>query len=113
MERVISLFWDDFGKITLVLLEGYDEPHHIDDVELLQFIGRRDRNGEELYKGDLIRDGGNRILEVFWNEFVNGWWFAEYRADGVYHVEGIDLTSIEKVGNIFENRNLLGVTPDA
>ena len=80
------------------------------DIELMQFTGLRDKNGKEIYEGDVLRTGMRR-------EDPSGWTveFVEYR-NGEYVLTGKTLESMqmqkdqelrEVIGNIWENPELL------
>lgn len=67
-----------------------------------QYTGLKDKNGKEIYEGDIVKAGG-RIYEVAWLEKDGGWFcFTEddYHTP-LYHLEA------EVIGNIHENPELL------
>lgn len=73
---------------------------HIDNVKLMQFTGLTDKNGKEIYEGDIVRyrDG---IYKVDW--FENGFYlFRDVRAK--FDIWWVDT---EVIGNIYENPDLL------
>jgi uncharacterized phage protein (TIGR01671 family) len=84
-------FWQDF-----VDYPGY---------ELMQYTGLTDKNGKEIYEGDIIHlkfGELNANLVVKWDKYMglkyhNGGWTS------LVHVD----THGEVIGNIFENPELL------
>ena len=74
--------------------------HKQDDLKVMQFTGLTDKNGKEIYEGDIVRyrDG---IYKVDW--FENGFYlFRDVRAK--FDIWWVDT---EVVGNIYENPELL------
>lgn len=89
------------GTIDVLLKEGY---------ALMQYTGLKDKNGREIYEGDIIKyveDLGDKIYQgtVEWNEYFCGFIpFADYDSDcGVF----IDIGSVKVIGNIYENPELI------
>lgn len=77
-------------------------------VLLLQFTGLRDKNGKEIYEGDVVQHSEHMKptelstwgkLEVKWNEEKLQW-------DGIFPTL-LPWRGIEVIGNIYENPNLL------
>lgn len=106
-----------FGEVMMMgeyaeLLSNYF-PQRIKDIELMQYTGLKDKNGKEIYEGDVIeyedqwwsRDGDNNREEVKWNDENAS--YAHFAA-GDWTV-GPD--EVEVIGNMYENPELLTRTP--
>jgi hypothetical protein len=91
------------GDTVFVRIYGSDKWEERKNTVLMQFTGLRDKNGREIYEGDLWRAiGGETPAEVRWNK--NGWWF--YRRDNPFRP--CEWTEDgEVIGNIHENGDLL------
>lgn len=101
-----SFRYFDLNKQTAWPPTGFYEPYQ-------QYTGLKDKNGKEIYEGDLCRADDCRFLGES-GTFVIGW-DAEhlaFRAQansidsiGIYNTGKSDL--IEVIGNIYENPELL------
>jgi uncharacterized phage protein (TIGR01671 family) len=83
-----------------------------DDIVMMQYTGLKDKNGKEIYEGDIVRYIRKEGKEVkFGNCFINA---NEYSCWGFYLSDG-DCDEIitdyprdyEVIGNIYENPELL------
>lgn len=80
-----------------------------DDGELMQYTGLKDKNGKEIYEGDILQDIGNHEFryEVLWGLYewrmaLNGKMQTSIlRHSDQSHYE------FEVIGNIYENPELL------
>jgi uncharacterized phage protein (TIGR01671 family) len=77
--------------------------------DLMQYTGLKDKNGKEIYEGDVLSDGKEAHLYiVVWVENLasfginkKGWAFTHF------FMEAIEPDDLEVIGNIYENPELL------
>ena len=79
-----------------------------DEIELMQTTGLKDKNGKEIFEGDIVKMAKDVYSEPTYYEVVRHYGGA-YRLESKQH--GCELwlrhTNCEVVGNIYENRELL------
>jgi uncharacterized phage protein (TIGR01671 family) len=80
----------------------------IKDIELMQYTGLKDKNGKEIYEGDIVMIYDARESESFpmFSEkviFEKG----KFMTEGEFDLYDTDNYSYELIGNIFENKELL------
>lgn len=82
-----------------------------DELVFLQYTGLKDKNGKEIYEGDIVNIGNYvYIVEI---DLCKGLFFRciehlSLRGGNVYYSELIKDVKIEVIGNKFENHELLG-----
>lgn len=94
---------------------GYRCERDFDEIDLMEFTGFKDKNGGEVFEGDIIKDSEGFIAHVVYDK--------EYAGFGLNYqpfdlVGGLSVTfeelkneyrnTFEVIGNIYDNKDLLG-----
>lgn len=84
-------------KEIAILLQIHEDYLDHEDIVVMQFTGLLDKNGKEIYEGDIISIGRNKG-DVFWDETSGAW---RQRLNNHFLSVAVNC---EVVGNIYENK---------
>ena len=74
------------------------------ELEITQYTGLTDKNGKELYEGDIVEWTGKFIAEVFWCE-EDAAFQIKSKTGGAF-LNYLYLQNFQIIGNIYENPEL-------
>lgn len=103
--------WTNGGR-TVVVVPDVPPPTRSlavrDPLHLMQYTGRKDKDGVEIYEEDLVKDSDDSVFMVNWRDdryVIND---LGRTPDDVF--EGIDFEwdELEIIGNIYVNPELIG-----
>ena len=100
---------DENWTCPIIWIEERKKWLHFDDYEcIMQSTGLKDKNGQEIFEGDIIKMSKDVYSEPTYYEVVRHYGGA-YRLESKQH--GCELwlrhTDCEVVGNVYENREFL------
>ena len=113
------MYYDVYPFKDGTLLLSYDEivfdEVPASDFILMQSTGLKDKNGSEIFEGDIVKYKNGCYTyteEVAYNKNFAGFGVRDANADIIFTfwvlAEEIGLSSLEVVGNIYQNPELLG-----
>ena len=121
MGKVKRIRFDDDGNANNVLFKGkeFGVNAKIDEFELMQSTGLKDKNGKEIFEGDIVTDGEfARIVQYhqtlgfyMFDEEGNERFFSDSATLEDFEEDAKIVSEIlEIIGNVYENPELLEVT---
>ena len=100
-----------YGGRLSIRTDQYNDYFDIEDMILMQYTGLKDKNGKEIYEGDIIKIyaeglGGEAIGKIVYDEYDLAFVLrneAEELSECLWYAD----QQIEVIGNIYDNPELL------
>lgn len=112
MCEVKRIRFDDEGNITTVLVKGeaFGSNAHLEEIELMQSTGLKDKNGKEIFEKDILDYNGRKVI-VKWHgsyasfiyEFVDELQNRKTEWKPLY----LSYYHFKIIGNVYQNPGLL------
>lgn len=120
MYAVEAIDWSESTIVTCHLYDGkqtrklYPNKEYGDDIEFMQYTGRKDKNEKEIYEGDILETEG-KLGVVRWDEVESRFrvYFASTGHSIAYNYPISSFHNYKLVGNIYENPELVEESPKA
>lgn len=111
-EDLSACYWGGVYSSEVGIINEYlNLPEHVRDYEYMQYTGVTDKNGKEIYEGDIVRNQQGEVYKVEY--YISMCRFVLVTNTGSTW-EGIETdyytsvcSEIEVIGNVYENTDLL------
>ena len=106
MTKVLALETRDYATLNVLYNDNSKCTLGMFAVEIMQYTGLKDKNGKEIYEGDIVilndTEEENRcVVEYKYGSYILA--DGDLRED----LSNVEERFLEVVGNIYENKNLL------
>ena len=111
---------DSYNGQPMIRTTMYSDYFDTEDMILMQYVGLKDKNGKEIYEGDIVKvklyKGEEEKYFVGKVEYFGSSFIVDADNDSDYHVYDLDgfgidyrynLEDCEVIGNIYDNPELL------
>jgi len=103
-----------YGGRIAIRPDQYSDYFDTEEMILMQYTGLHDKNGKEIYEGDIVycqtKYGKAKAIIKFINgKFVAYWNSALTHPENGHHIASYEINKrFEVIGNIYDNPELLG-----
>ena len=97
------------SKKAIIGYSGGNYSIKFNEIELMQYTGLKDKNGKEIYEGDIVKINVDRAC-VKWNDKYGYFQLVpigDYYFDSDVIGQALEYVEAEVIGNIYDNPELL------
>ena len=100
---------EDFGYIRVsdgVAIDWSED--HYEEWVVMQFTGLKDKNGKEIYEGDIAKEPDEDMATIV---YIRDTFMADYKLIPIHYARKLNISHVwedlEVIGNIYENPELI------
>ena len=104
---MVNMHCSDYEKQKAIILSDFERP--LEEIELMQYTGLKDKNGKEIYEGDIVKETFGHTGQVVFQ--YGAFLLADKKGKivelGEWQDSVVSSVVCEIVGNIYENPKIL------
>lgn len=107
IEKIYPVLEIDFVEEWVSMYSKMTGRHYnwLNNLVLMQYTGLQDKNGVEIYEGDIVRKSNGAIGQVVYLKATAS--YKLYNNGQIFDIFEADARYLEVIGNIYENPELL------